>query len=1830
MKLLRVCVVLTLVFLLFFPARYGFSITIKPVYVDNPGEGFKNTMALTDRQKQWLSARGNDATTLGELRKNALEHAFSIIEKKIPDQNDSVSVEVSFFLFNSSGGQRTVAQTSRTLLRTTASTVFYTCALAEAINLLPTSSACERFLNAKDMVIKFSRNLNFYYGLDGNPPIILIDFVPIVIHEVFHGLGFASGVKADGSFRLTSSDQTPVKTIYDKQMYSESDDEFFLQLTNDERAEAITSGTELSWDGTSENANPCSWAQKMSELKSSGIDPSGRPLLYAPTTFVGTSSVTHLSKSSGDVMRHSYPFSNNMNLGLAMLQDMGWEIKDSAFPPSCAPTGITTSTPAAGTGGEVTFTVKLDSEPMSNVSIPLTSSDSSEIDISPSNLVFTPTDWSNTQEVTVTASDTNQSTGLQTYAIEFGSIVSSDKFYKKFDPQDVFVRVGASGAPDPVTPITLSIGDVSAAEDGTFGFTVTADPAPSSELTFKYKVTAETGNTATAGTDFTEVATPTAGSIAANQTTTTITVTVVDDSIDETDETFTVTLSDPSTGVTISDGTAVGTIEDNDNPPSISIVAPAGAVTEGDSGNSNMVFAVTLSVASGKEVTVGYTVDATSTATSGTDHAALSSGTLTFVAGTTRKDIAVVVRGDEIDEVDETVVIKLTSPTNATLGTSTATGTIADDDNPPSISIAPPAGAVTEGDSGNSNMVFAVTLSAASGKEVMVVYAVDATSTATSGTDHTALSSGTLTFAAGTTRKDITVVVRGDEVDEVDETVVIKLTSPTNATLGTATATGTIADDDNPPSISIAAPAGAVTEGDSGNSNMVFAVTLSAISGKEVTVGYTVDATSTATSGTDHTALSSGTLTFAAGTTRKDITVVVRGDEVDEVDETVVIKLTSPTNATLGTSTATGTIADDDNPPSISIVAPAGAVTEGDSGNSNMVFAVTLSAISGKEVTVGYTVDATSTATSGTDHTALSSGTLTFAAGTTRKDITVVVRGDEVDEVDEAVVIKLTSPTNATLGTSTATGTIADDDNPPSISIVAPAGAVTEGDSGNSNMVFAVTLSAASGKEVMVGYAVDATSTATSGTDHTALSSGTLTFTAGTTRKDITVVVRGDEVDEVDETVVIKLTSPVNATLGTATATGTIADDDASPDLTTLSNVVVKVGEEVDITASATDGDADTVTYAWSRKASGSTLALPGGTVLNRAQLTFRPGATGTYTMVVTASDNKGNSDTEKVVITVSAATVVSVPRSVSVTEGTSTNAVVRITTGQAFGRSVTFNISYGGNAKGASNPSNGDYDNDAVTSVTFDGSDTTRDITIPITDDSVSEGDETFTVTIASTTLPDGFILGNSTTTVTIKDNDNPPSISIAAPAGAVTEGDSANSNMVFAVTLSVASGEEVTVGYAVDATSTATSGTDHTALSSGTLTFAAGTTRKDITVVVRGDEVDEVDETVVIKLTSPTNATLGTSTATGTIADDDASPDLTTLSNVVVKVGEEVDITASATDGDADTVTYAWSRKASGSTLALPGGTVLNRAQLTFRPGATGTYTMVVTASDNKGNSDTEEVVITVSAATVVSVPRSVSVTEGTSTNAVVRITTGQAFGRSVTFNISYGGNAKGASNPSNGDYDNDAVTSVTFDGSHTTRDITIPITDDSVSEGDETFTVTIASATLPDGFILGNSTTTVTIKDNESTRSTGGTPAATPTNPAGGGTRSTGGTPAATPTSPAGGGTRSTGGTPAATPTSPAGGSTRPTGGTPAATPTNPTGGGTRSTDEKTLDPVAPANPTNEDVSSAAGGCSISGERQVQASFLSDAFHFVVLLSFFLLALARKSNSRTSTWP
>jgi len=234
------------------------------------------------------------------------------------------------------------------------------------------------------------------------------------------------------------------------------------------------------------------------------------------------------------------------------------------------------------------------------------------------------------------------------------------------------------------------------------------------------------------------------------------------------------------------------------------------------------------------------------------------------------------------------------------LGTQAATN--------PSVAIADTT--ATEGNSGSTNATFAVTLSKASTKPISVSY-VTGNGTATAGSDFTA-ASGTLTFSPGVTSQQITVKALGDTTVEPDETFTVTLSNPSGANLGRATATGTIRNDDaapvTPPTVSIANST--VGEGNSGTRSMTFTVALSKASDKTVTVGYTT-ANGTATAGQDYTA-TSGTLTFAAGTTSQQVSVAVIGDTTVEPNETFTVSLANPSGATIAGATATGIIVDDE------------------------------------------------------------------------------------------------------------------------------------------------------------------------------------------------------------------------------------------------------------------------------------------------------------------------------------------------------------------------------------------------------------------------------------------------------------------------------------------------------------------------------------------------------------------------------------------------------------------------------------------------------------------------------------------------------------------------------------------------------------------------------------------------------------------------------------------------------------------------------------------------------------------------------------------------------
>jgi Calx-beta domain len=222
---------------------------------------------------------------------------------------------------------------------------------------------------------------------------------------------------------------------------------------------------------------------------------------------------------------------------------------------------------------------------------------------------------------------------------------------------------------------------------------------------------------------------------------------------------------------------------------------------------------------------------------------------------------------------------------------------------PPNVSISEST-TVGEGD-GVANFTISLSSSAAP-HQVIIKYAT-ADGTATQGSDYTN-TSGTLTFAPGVITKTVSVPIIDDTIDEFDETFTMNIQSASPGIITRAQSTATIVDNDPPPSASINDVS--IGEGNSGSRNATFFVSLSSASGKPITLSYAT-ADDTATAGDDYVA-ASGTITFSPGQTSSPIIIQVKGDTLNEGNETFVVNLSNPVNVTIADGQGVCTIVDDD------------------------------------------------------------------------------------------------------------------------------------------------------------------------------------------------------------------------------------------------------------------------------------------------------------------------------------------------------------------------------------------------------------------------------------------------------------------------------------------------------------------------------------------------------------------------------------------------------------------------------------------------------------------------------------------------------------------------------------------------------------------------------------------------------------------------------------------------------------------------------------------------------------------------------------------------------
>jgi hypothetical protein len=198
-----------------------------------------------------------------------------------------------------------------------------------------------------------------------------------------------------------------------------------------------------------------------------------------------------------------------------------------------------------------------------------------------------------------------------------------------------------------------------------------------------------------------------------------------------------------------------------------------------------------------------------------------------------------------------------------------------------------------------------------------------------------------------------------------------------------------------------------------------------------------------------------------------------------------------------------------------------------------------LNVASGQTVRVDFAT-ANDSATAPGDYVPVS-GTLTFTPGQVTRTIAVGVNGDGVDEPNEAYVMNLGAPVNATIADGTGVGSIVDDDGAPALTVGDVT--LTEGNGGVAAAGFTVTLAPASGQTVTVDYGT-ADGTAKVPGDYTA-ASGSLTFQPGQTTATVNVQVVGDTAFEADEKFVLRLANSANAAIADGEGEATIKNNDA-------------------------------------------------------------------------------------------------------------------------------------------------------------------------------------------------------------------------------------------------------------------------------------------------------------------------------------------------------------------------------------------------------------------------------------------------------------------------------------------------------------------------------------------------------------------------------------------------------------------------------------------------------------------------------------------------------------
>ncbi len=404
-----------------------------------------------------------------------------------------------------------------------------------------------------------------------------------------------------------------------------------------------------------------------------------------------------------------------------------------------SPTSGLTTTEA---GGTATFTIVLNSEPIADVVVDLSSSNTDEGTVSPSSLTFTASDWNSARTVTVTGVDDYIDDGNQTFTITTAAAESSDSDYDGIDPNNVSV----TNSDDDIAGITVSptSGLTTIEAGGTATFTVVLTSEPLDDV-----IVGLTSNNTDEGTVSPSSLTFTASNWNSAQT---VTVTGVDDYIDDGNQTFSITTAAAeSTDAEYSgiDPDNVSVTNSDDDNAGITVTPTSGLTTTEAGGTA------TFTIVLNSEPLDDVAIDLTS---NNTDEGTVSPASLTFTPADWNSAQTVTVTGvdDYVDDGNQTFSITTAAAVSSDIEYSgidpnNVSVTNSDDDSA-GITVSPTSGLTTTEAGGTAT--FTIVLNSEPLDDVVI----DLTS---SNTDEGTASPSSLTFTPADWNSARTVTVTG-------------------------------------------------------------------------------------------------------------------------------------------------------------------------------------------------------------------------------------------------------------------------------------------------------------------------------------------------------------------------------------------------------------------------------------------------------------------------------------------------------------------------------------------------------------------------------------------------------------------------------------------------------------------------------------------------------------------------------------------------------------------------------------------------------------------------------------------------------------------------------------------------------------------------------------------------------------------------------------------------------------------------------------------------------------------------------------------------------------